>query len=575
MSKTILHHLLQRKDTCARDIAIQFKDNERWLKYNWQDYFRLIEALGAHLIDANLKSGERAAIISETRPEWIIADLAIMGAQGVTVPIYPNNIDEDVAFIINDAKIKILILEDSLQMEKWHRIKEQCPSVENVIQMEGADKYKDCISWSEALKSGRARLSANPKTYVASAEKTNLSDVATILYTSGTTGRPKGVVLCHTQIMSELEDLFNLVTVNSDDISLSFLPYSHVLGRAEAWGSVYAGYVLAFAESIDRLKDNLTDIRPTFMVAVPRIFEKIYGGILAQVENSQTKRKIFEKALEIGIAVSECMQNKKPLNLLQTLEYEVAKKLVFNNVLKAMGGRMRFAVSGGAPLNSEIAKFFHGLGLLICEGYGLTETTAGVCFNSPLDYKFGSVGKPLKDVKIKIAEDGEILVQSNKVMKEYYNNPEATAEVMEDGYFKTGDIGFVDNDGFLFITDRKKDLIKTAGGKYVAPQKIENALKMSPHISNVLIHGDQKKYIVALVTLSPSLAGRHNDPEVYNLIKDAIAEANTSLASYESIKKFSILAGDFTIESGELTPSLKVKRKFCDLKFKKEIDELY
>jgi long-chain acyl-CoA synthetase len=573
MSDTILHHLLHRKEYSKRDVALQFRDNDRWLKYNWQEYYSLIETIGATLIKLEVKKGDSVAIISETRPEWPISDLAILGLGAITVPIYPNNLDEDVVFIINDSQCKVLILEDSLQVEKWARIKSQCPSVKEVIVIEVGDKHKDYISWGEALNKGRELLATHPNAYLHLAEKVSRDDVATILYTSGTTGRPKGVVLCHSQIMSELEDIFSIVTVNSDDISISFLPYSHVLGRVEAWGNVYAGYVLAFAESIDRLKYNLIDVRPTFMIAVPRIFEKIYSGILAQVENSQTKRKIFEKAYDIGHRVSEAIQNKEPLGIKLSVEYEIAKKLVFNNILKALGGRMRFAVSGGAPLSPEIARFFHGLGLLICEGYGLTETTAGICFNSPLDYKFGSVGKALAEVKIKIAEDGEILVNSKKVMREYFNNPQATAEVMVEGYFKTGDIGHVDSDGFLFITDRKKDLIKT--GKYVAPQKIENILKLSPYISNVLIHGDQKKYIVALVTLSPSLAGRHAEPEVYTLIKDAIAEANTTLASFESIKKFSILPNDFTIETGELTPSLKVKRKFCDQKFKKEIDELY
>ncbi|MEQ1664127.1 MAG: AMP-binding protein, partial [Bdellovibrionales bacterium] len=244
-------------------------------------------------------------------------------------------------------------------------------------------------------------------------------------------------------------------------------------------------------------------------------------------------------------------------------------------VLNAMGGKMRFAVSGGAPLNPEVAKFFHSMGLLICEGYGLTETTAGVCFNSPLEYKFGSVGKPLADVDIKIAENGEILVKSKKVMKEYYLDEAATREAFVDGYFRTGDIGHLDKDGFLFITDRLKDLIKTDGGKYVAPQRLENLLKTSPIISNVLIHGDQKKYIVALLTLNPPYNTNPNDPATYELVKNVVAEVNTNLASFESIKKFIILPKDFTVETGELTPSLKVKRRFCDIKFKNEIDSLY
>lgn len=576
MSFTILNHLLHRKDHHKNDIALQFKEQDRWIRYNWREYYGLIEAVGAHLISVGLQRGERVALISNTRPEWIMSDLAIMGAGGITVPIYPNNLDEDVEYILNDSQARFLILEDEDQLEKWKRIQSKCKTVERVFIFERLEEEStEVVSWMEALTHGRTTLGAEPRLYAEEAKRATRDDIATILYTSGTTGRPKGVVIGHEQIMSELEDVFSMVTVTQEDISLSFLPYSHILGRVEAWGSVYSGYVLAFAESIDKIKSNLKEVRPTFMIAVPRIFEKIYSGILAQVENNQVKRRVFERALEIGKRVSQCVQKNQPLGLPLSAEFELAKTLVFNNVLRAMGGRMRFAVSGGAPLSADIARFFHGIGLLICEGYGLTETTAGICFNSPLAYKFGSVGRPLSDVDIRIADDGEILVKSKKVMREYYNNPDATAEAIVDGYFKTGDIGYLDQDGFLFITDRKKDLIKTAGGKYVAPQKLENLLKMCPHISNVLIHGDQKKYIVALITLTGPLAQKSQEPETYKAIRDAVAEANTQLASHESIKKFTILPHDFTVERGELTPSLKVRRRFCDQKFKAQIEELY
>lgn len=573
---TILNHLIHRAEKNKNNTALQFKDNDKWVGYRWHEYFSLIETVAAALSHCGLLRGDRVAIISETRPEWIISDLAIMAMGGVTVPVYPNNLSSDVEFILNDSKATAIFLENYAQYEKWLSIRSNCPSVKHVIVFKsGHEKTKEYISWIELLNMGREHLRASPKQVVDEMKKSQLSDVATILYTSGTTGRPKGVVLSHEQIMSELEDAFTLISVNENDKSLTFLPYSHVFGRVEAWGNVYAGYTLAFAESIDRIKANLSEIKPTFLVAVPRIFEKIYAGILTQLENNKTKQKIFLKAQEIGLQVSERLQAKKNLGPVLMLEYEAAKLLVFNKILKAMGGRLRFAISGGAPLSAEISRFFHGIGLLICEGYGLTETTAGITFNSPLDYKFGSVGKALKDVTITIAEDGEILVKSKKVMLEYYNNPKATSEVFFEGKFRTGDIGHIDEDGFLFITDRKKDLIKTAGGKYVAPQKLENILKLSPYISNVLIHGDQKKYIIALVTLNAKYAELHNDQEMYKTIKDFIAEANTQLASYESIKKFSILPQDFTVETGELTPSLKVKRRFCDQKFKKEIDDLY
>ena len=576
MNKTIINHLLLRQEKNKNQVAVQYKDSGRWRQYSWHEYFSLVESVGAGLLNLDVNIGDRVAIMSNSRLEWAVADLAILGVGAVTVPIYPNNLAEDVEFILNNAEVKVLFIEDQQQIEKWERMREKCPTVKSVIVLNSqAEPRKDYISWRELLNSGRQSLRETPKMFADCARELELNQMATLLYTSGTTGKPKGVVITHEQIMSELTDVFNLVALDERDISLSFLPYSHILGRIELWGHVYVGYVLSFAESIDKLKANLKEVKPTFLIAVPRIFEKIYAGILAQVENSQIKRKIFNRAHEIGLRVSDRICQKKPLGIELSLEYEAAKRLVFNNVLNAFGGRIRYAVSGGAPLNSQIARFFHGLGLLVMEGYGLTETTAAVTFNSPLNYKFGSVGKPLADVDIQIATDGEVLVKSKKVMKEYYNNPEATAAAIKEGYFSTGDIGHIDDEGYLHITDRKKDLIKTAGGKYVAPQKLEALLKENSVVSQVLIHGDQKKYIVALVTLNQPYQSQYNSHETYNLVKDIVAEANTHLASHESIKKFAILPGDFTVETGELTPSLKVKRRFCDNKFKAQIDELY
>lgn len=574
--KTIVHHLLHRKDDCPKDLAIQYKSNDRWMRYTWSDYYNLINTIGSALASHGLKKDSRVAIISETRPEWAVIDFAVLGIGAVTVPIYPNNLEDDVEFIINNAEVEFLFVEDKEQLQKWQRICKNCQTIKNVVVIDDhSETEAPYLSWASLLRHGRKFIETHPRHFSDSMKQTARGDIATILYTSGTTGRPKGVVLTHEQIMSELEDVYNVISVGPNDISLTFLPYSHVLGRVEAWGSVYAGYSLAFAESIDRIKYNLKEIKPTFLIAVPRIFEKIYGAILSQVENQQIKRKIFEQALAVGKRVSAAVQEKRPLGLLLTLEFEIAKKLVFDKINQQFGGRLRFAVSGGAPLSAEISRFFHGIGLLICEGYGLTETTAGVCFNTPLHYKFGTVGKPLADVQVKIAPDGEILIKSKKVMREYYKNPEATKEVFTDGFFHTGDIGHLDKDGYLLITDRKKDLIKTAGGKYVAPQKLENLLKQNPNISNVLIHGDQKKYIIALLTVAPHLKDKAKETETYNIIRDAVADANTQLASFESIKKFAILPNEFTVESGELTPSLKVKRKFCDQKFKDVIDQLY
>ena len=397
-------------------------------------------------------------------------------------------------------------------------------------------------------------------------------------------------MITHTQALSEVADAFPLLGVTVRDRSLCFLPFAHILGRVEIWGHGLTGYTMAFAESVDRLKDNLVEVKPTIMMAVPRVFEKIYNGILAQAEASPLKSKVFHWALALGREMSQYKVEKQPVPLDLALKYRLAKKLVFDSISDRMGGRLRFAISGGAPMSRSIAEFFHAAGLLILEGYGLTETTAAVAVNTPFDYKFGTVGKGIGDVRFKIADDGEILVQSKKVMKEYLDDPEATKVAIVDGWYHTGDIGELSPEGYLRITDRKKDLIKTAGGKYVAPQKLEGLLKVSRFISQVHIHGDQKKYVVAILTLNMdslrAWAGENGidgksrgdlvaNPKVRKLIKNAVAETNSHLASFETIKNFAILPREFTVESGELTPSLKVKRKVVDDHYKALVDSLY
>jgi long-chain acyl-CoA synthetase len=362
------------------------------------------------------------------------------------------------------------------------------------------------------------------------------------------------------------------------------------MGRVEHWGHVYIGWTMAYAESIEKIRYNLPEIQPTVMVAVPRIFEKVYSAILAQVETQALRKKIFDWAMEIGrqISYKKVTHQLIPLKLL--LQYEAAKKLVLNKVSEAFGGKLRFAISGGAPISKDLAQFFHAAGILILEGYGLTETTAAIAINTPYNYRFGSVGRPVGEAKIKIAEDGEILVKSHKVMKEYLKDPKNTAEVLKDGWFHTGDIGEVLPSGDIRITDRKKDLIKTAGGKYVAPQKLEALLLNNPLISHALIHGDQKKYIVALVTLDRLYLEKWaqekdwtynkwtdlaEHPDVIEAVRETVNKANSQLASFESIKKFKILPQEFTVEGGELTPSLKVKRKLLDKRFHEVIESLY
>lgn len=587
--KTLAHSIIKMQ-LRQKNAALKFKKDGQWQELSWSNYYKRITQFGSALISFGIQPGDRIAIMANTRYEWAISDLAIIGIKAITVPIYHNSTPEDVEFILNNAEVKMLICEGKSTTKTWNLISQNCPTVKKIISFEKSACEGEIQHWDEIVKIGESYLSKHPRDFQSRCESITPETIASILYTSGTTGKPKGVVISHTQIVSEVAEAFYLFNVGEEDLSLSFLPYAHILGRVELWGHVYTGYTIAFAESIDRLKHNLLEVKPTVIIAVPRIFEKIYSAIWSQVETQKLKLKLFNWAVHIGKQVGHFKMTHQSIPLSLLAQYEVAKKLVLGKITDAFGGRLRFAISGGAPLAKEIAEFFHAADLLVLEGYGLTETTAAITINTPFNYKFGTVGRPIGDVKIKIAEDGEILIKSHKVMVEYYRNPEATAEVMKDGWFCTGDIGELSPNGELRITDRKKDLIKTAGGKYVAPQRIENLLKLTPMIGHVLVHGDQKKFIVALMTLDRLLLEQYakenqisfshwtelvEHPQVQDVVRKAVADANAHLASFESIKKYQILACEFSVESGELTPSLKVKRKHLDKKFAKEISDLY
>ncbi len=589
--KTIINLFAEAKKRPAHLTAVKFKKGTQWKEIPWKELYQEVERTAAGLLSLGVSAGDSIAVLSETRYEWQICDLAILGIGCVTVPIYQSQRPEEIEYIINDSETKVLICEDTDQLAKWKNIAAKCPSVKDVIVIDGyKGKSEGLYSWKDFLINGKNWLKNNEFNFEDSCKKSQLEDIATIIYTSGTTGSPKGVVLTHLQVASEVNELFDLLQLTEKDCTLTFLPFAHILGRIEMWGSIVKGYTLAYAESTERIKHNLVEVKPTLLIAVPRIFEKLYNGIYSQVETNKYQNKFFNFAVDIGKRVSQNQVNKESSSFADLVQLQVFKKLIFAKIKDRLGGRLRFAFSGGAPLSSTVAEFFHSIGILVIEGYGLSETTAAITVNTPLDYRFGTVGKPFGDVEIKLASDGEILVKSAKVMKEYYKNPQATATAFSDGFFATGDIGEFTDDGFLRITDRKKDLIKTAGGKYVAPQRLENLLKLNPFISNVLIHGDQRKYIVALVTLaedevrkfalkngiSYSDLGDLSDNDLVRAkVREAIAEVNDALASYESIKNFEILPKDFTIDAGELTPSLKVKRKFCDEKYKNQLDKLY
>lgn len=544
--------------------ALLFKRRGEWSSLSWAQFYRLAESFAHHLLHSGVNAGDRVAIFSETRFEWAVTDLAIQCMGGITVPVYANGNSEELEHILKDSGATYLIADGAGQMKKWNSVSSRCPLIRQVLSFDEG-------TWEAAAQAGSKLAAASPDVIPERIRQSRIDDDATVVYTSGTSGAPKGVVLTQRQIVSEITDITKIFRVDHRDQTLSFLPYAHVLGRLDMWLSIHSGHTVGFAESIDRIRENLIEIPPTVIISVPRIFEKIFAAISGRIERVPALSRFFGLAARLDENAANWLKG----------------KFLARQIRPAFGGRLRFAISGGAPLAKDIAVFFRAAGIPIYEGYGLTETTGAITVNTPENHRSGTVGRPLPDVQLQIAEDGEILVKSEKVMARYYR--QETPMDLKNGFFPTGDIGHLE-DGYLVITDRKKDLIKTSGGKYVAPQKLENVLKASALISQVLIHGDREKYIVALITLNePEIRSwakarqltfadygdLSRKPEVRGAVANLIADANAGLSNYETIKKFAILDHDLTVADGELTPSLKVKRKFCEEKYRNVIQELY
>ena len=575
-----------------------------WRDQSWKETATRVRRTAAALLEFGVSRGDRVCIMSATRAEWIEADFGILAAGGVSVPIYPSNTAEECAFILWNAGARIIVVENAEYLSRIRQVMKDgfiLPDVEvpetedgtprpspgdrvalnidKIILLEGtADGAPELITFDALLTLGARELERHAQELRDVIERVNRDDLATIVYTSGTTGPPKGVMQTHDNHLSILQMVSEDTGVFEEgDVDFLFLPLAHSFARLQEFAAIYVGSTTAIARSLDTVLEDLAATRPQVIPAVPRVYEKIYTRIRGQAEASPVKRRVFLWAVGVGRAVSRLVQSGEPIPFSLEIQRKLAHKLVFAKLHEKLGGNVKYFVSGGAPLSAEIAEFFHAAGLLILEGYGLTETTPALCINRPHQYRFGTVGPAFSRVELQLAEDGELLAKGPNVAKGYFKRPLATSEAWdEDGWFHTGDIAEISEDGFVRIVDRKKELIITAGGKNIAPQNVENVLKTSTYISQAMLYGDRKPYCVVAVTLSPdeilawaakngkegaTVEELSDDVEVQALIGAEIEERKGKLARYEAPKKFAIVYPDFTTETGELTPSMKLKRR--------------
>ena len=533
---------------------------------------------------------DKVVLLSENRPEWVMTDLAVVCLRGITVPIYTTLLPEQIKFIIESSDAKGVVCSTLELWEKIEAIRPELHEVQHYILCE-PEPPPGARTWEDVRAAGEKLDREDPGLFERLVEEAEPEDVVTIIYTSGTTGVPKGAMLTNANLISNAESVLSIIDVTVRDTVLSFLPLSHILERWAMCCYLYVGATIGFAESIEALSENMLEIRPTIMVTVPRLLEKIYARVLdAVLSGSALKRAIFHWAVKVGRRYTKSKIRGQAVPGSLNAQRKIADKLVFAKIYARTGGRLRFFVSGGAPLAKEIGEFFYALGMMTLEGYGLTETSPVISCNRPDELKFGSVGKPIPGVDVKIALDGEILARGPNIMRGYYKNEVATRESFEGEWFKTGDVGHIDEEGFLVITDRKKDLIVTSGGKNVAPQPIENTLKATRYILNAVLVGDRRNFVSALIVpdfdklevyaakkgiLFASRRELVKNEKIHAFMMQEIEDATAGYPRYERVKKIVLLEREFELEKGEITPSLKVKRHMIEKKYSSEIDALY
>ncbi len=598
-TKNLVELLVERARN-ASATSIIHKKNGQWHKVSWGEVLQEVKVLSAALLAQGIKPGDRVAIFANTTMQWVICDLAISAAHALTVPIYSSNTPEECRYILNHSETTLLFVDndeqDAKQAGRLTRVRQKlgdCPTVKKVVVFEGAVSGEREMTLKALLEQGQAQETALPQAFEERARAVRPDDVWGFIYTSGTTGDPKGVILTHGNWAYQAECARSTGLMDPTDSVMLFLPLAHSFAQVVKAAWLGMGFQLIFAESVEKLLANLVETKPSVLPAVPRVFEKVYNNVVANGSAAPgMKGKLFRWAFRLFDEYTDARMQGREYS---SIGFMLAKTLVFKKVRatldEKLGGNMRLFISGGAPLSRKIAYFFDLLGYKVLEGYGLTETSAPCNANRPEKIKIGTVGPALPGTEVKIAADGEILVRGPCVMKGYYKNPTATAEALEsDGWFHTGDIGELDSEGYLRITDRKKDIIVTAGGKNVAPQNIENTLKTYPIISQSMVYGDQRPFLVVLVTVAEEAAKKlladkgvqvssyaelGKRPEIRAAVQDVINKVNAEQPPYSTLKKFEIMDADFTQESGELTPTLKVKRKFCSQKYAATIGKLY
>ncbi|MBW8059114.1 MAG: long-chain fatty acid--CoA ligase [Solirubrobacterales bacterium] len=566
--------------------AVRYKEGGRWVDRSFDQVLETVRSLSLGLVDLGVAKGDKVSILANTRPEWTYVDFAALSAGAVVVPVYQTNSLEECQYVLENSDAKVVVVEDDEQLEKIRAVRDKLPLLTHVVRMTGSSD--DAISFDDLAARGSARDASEWETRWSDITP---EDICTFIYTSGTTGPPKGCIISHGNYRAMLDMVNETSVIEDEDVTYLYLPLAHSFALLVQLGSFDLGATLAYWERDPlRILSNLAEVRPSYFPSVPRIFEKIYTAATSGMEREGgLKKAVFDWSIRIGKKMREVECSGRKPGFLLRKQYEFADRKVLSKIRGLFGGQLRLAISGAAPINPEILRFFDAAGVLVLEGWGMTETSTAATISSPDDFKIGTIGKPFPGCEVKITDDGEILVKGPNVFQGYYKNEEATREAIVDGWLRTGDIGEMDADGFITITGRKKDIIITAGGKNITPANPENDIKQHPLVSQCVVVGDRHPYLVALVTLDPEEVVAHakehglpEDPEqlasneeIRKAVEDHVAKINEKFARVEQIKKIAILPHDLSQESGELTPTLKVKRAVVAEKYESEIEKLY